>query len=389
MASWSVAVVTPTTSGAVTVPSAPGGVITPSVVVSAGIIPAPTRVSAGSGSGVGSVRLVRVITRSEAMGEGVLSVALRALLRSAASGSGSSSVWAAQGSSFAASGSGTGAATASASVVAAASGSGSTAVTAARWMSIDAAGSGSTAVGAAPKVSAAASGSGAAVVQAYDPASTLFAAGSGSGTTTATASAQYSRQAMAFGEGVTNLWRNISAAGSGSGSTATSVRPRISATASGSGSGTLSAQPSITAAASGNGTTAVAAALTTPMGLSKTATQTHTSSASAWRKQTGWSVRAGFPSTQLVDDQLVVKGSGSYRLVFHDVRNDSHSSNACRVVINGTVVATSTSGNQDSVVDVSGTLNNGDVIEFQSFVNTVGTAARISNTSTYVELTTL
>lgn len=370
MTTWAVSVVTPTASGHVAVPSAPGGVTVPTVVIPKSLIPDPMRVAEASGVGATSVVLLRVITRSEAMGVGTPAFASASVLFARGTGSGSASVWASQGSAFSASGSGTTNVVGAPVATVAASGSGSGSASALHNVAATGSGSGAMAVAFRARIAAPASGSGSTSVQAYNPASTFLAQASGSGTTSVTGSQQYAVAAVAFGEGSSLARVTTFARGTGSGTATVTARARVAAPASGAGT-----------------TTVAAVSSKTPMGLNKTAVQTIPTNSSTWRKQVSLAVRDGFPGTQLVDDTLVVKGTGRYRCYYLDARNGSHSTNAARLLVNGTEIARSDSGAQNSVVDTTGILNDGDILQFESYASTVGTAPRQINTSTYVELT--
>lgn len=108
-----------------------------------------------------------------------------------------------------------------------------------------------------------------------------------------------------------------------------------------------------------------------------------------WGLVTGWDVSPGYQSgTSLVSDKFVVTNSGTYSLIANDQRTASQSSTACRILVNGTIVATSTSGTALSSIFIQSiNLNQGDTITMEAYIDTVGTTARtISDSGTYIQI---
>lgn len=165
-------------SVSIAVPTAPGGVVVPTAVVPAAMIPPPFALAEGSGSGTGSVVVVAVITKAQAMGSGTGVVAARPLVSSQGSGSGAGSVVAydpSTAASAAGSGSGSGVVTASPAVVASATGAGTGTSTARPAVTAAASGSGTGAVTARASVKSAGSGSGSGTVNARLHGPTILA----------------------------------------------------------------------------------------------------------------------------------------------------------------------------------------------------------------------
>jgi len=122
-----------------------------------------------------------------------------------------------------------------------------------------------------------------------------------------------------------------------------------------------------------------------PMGMNKTAQQTAANG--AWTKNTSMGARSGYGPP--VSNELVAQVAGSYKFYALDARNGDHSTNACRIqrLRSGTTttVATSPSGAQNSTITTgSVSVAVGDRFWLESYVSTVGTAARQINTSTYL-----
>lgn len=105
----------------------------------------------------------------------------------------------------------------------------------------------------------------------------------------------------------------------------------------------------------------------TSMGMDKSGTQSI--AVNTWVKVIGWTVRAGYPGTSIVDNELVMDAGAVGNVSFRGQFNSAFQTQQFRAVLNGsTVLATVNTATVGTVNGV--TVGPGDTLELQAFTNT-------------------
>lgn len=104
------------------------------------------------------------------------------------------------------------------------------------------------------------------------------------------------------------------------------------------------------------------------MGMDKSGTQ-DLSANSTWIKLTGFTVRAGYPATNIVDSELVIDVNATGDISFRGTFSFAYGTQQFRVVLNGTTVLGSPANTGVTGTILGQSLSAGDTLELQAFAS--------------------
>src|SRR5690606_32292571 len=104
------------------------------------------------------------------------------------------------------------------------------------------------------------------------------------------------------------------------------------------------------------------------MGMDKSGTQ-NLSANNTWIKLTGFTVRAGYPATNIVDSELVIDVNATGDISFRGTFSLTSGTQQFRVVLNGTTVLGSPANTGVTGTILGQSLSAGDTLELQAFAS--------------------
>ncbi|MDG3012702.1 hypothetical protein G4X40_21415 [Rhodococcus sp. D2-41] len=113
---------------------------------------------------------------------------------------------------------------------------------------------------------------------------------------------------------------------------------------------------------------------TVPMGMSYSGSG-GTNNNNSWEKTVGWTAMPAYPDTVIVTDSLA-PSAGQFTIDAKTTRTDADGGFQMRVVVSGTVVATSTPGGKSQTVTATVTVNDGDKVWMEHYTGTAPVYAR-------------
>jgi hypothetical protein len=121
-----------------------------------------------------------------------------------------------------------------------------------------------------------------------------------------------------------------------------------------------------------------------PMGINKSGSQSIASG--TWTLVTGWVARSGYPDTVITSNGLEIPAGATVTLTGQTQHGTNSTGNACRIIADGTVLATSVSSNTSTpTVSVTYTPTATSLVQLQVFANGLTATRSISSgTGTYL-----